>query len=216
MESLRGCGRALQLPIVGLGSSIDDRTMSNFRRVSASAKIDRAPCLFFVFLSPLHHFKIPQKPIFAGVVVWKNISDAPSIGLSRATSITKLTATFDSSSGASALTLGERSHGLALHLYPDRQGILPKGLQNLRSGHGVHWGYPKNSVKDKSANDTTAKPEVQMSLVRKRQQNGWVKGWKVMCANVSSASVTSVRSDVTPKFCETAASAFRMDLVFEV
>ena len=37
-----------------------------------------------------------------------------------------------------------------------------------------------------------------------------------MCANVSSASATSVRSDVTPKFCETAASAFRMDLVFEV
>ena len=149
MESLRGCGRALQLPIVGLGSSIDDRTMSNFRRVSASAKIDRAPCLFFVFHSPLHHFKIPQKPKFTGVVVWKNISDAPSIGLSRATSIRKLTATFDSSFGASALALG--SAATALHCTCTQTGreYFRKGCKILDLAMEFTEGTPRTVRKTK-------------------------------------------------------------------
>ena len=82
---------------------------------------------------PYITFKDTNNPLVAAVVVWKLTFDAPSIGLSRATSIAKSTATSNSSLFACALALGERSRGFALYLYPDMQGIVPKGLQNWSS-----------------------------------------------------------------------------------
>ena len=53
---------------------------------------------------PYITFKDTNKPLVAAVVVWKLISDAPSIGLSRATSIAKSTATSDIARNATHFT----------------------------------------------------------------------------------------------------------------
>ena len=77
--------------------------------------------------------------------------------------------------------------------------------------------YPDYGAKDRSANDTSAKPEVRMPTVRTRQQCEWDKSAKVKCAKARSANATLVRTDKTPKWfksCEAAVYAFLQDGVW--
>ena len=114
---------------------IDRRSTIAHCRTFAGSLLRSRSLQVSILLFTLRHitFKGTNKPLVAAVVVWKLISDAPSIGLSRSTSIAKSTATSDSSFDAFALALGERSRGFALYLYPDMQGIVPKGLQKPRA-----------------------------------------------------------------------------------
>ena len=101
---------------------------------------------------PYITFKDTNKPLIAAVVVWKMISGAASIGLSRSTSIAKSTATSDSSFDAFALALGERNRGFALYLFPDMQGKVPKGLQKP-GARGVSYRWRKAMVSQMTSID---------------------------------------------------------------
>ena len=90
-------------------SSLADRrsTVAHCRTFAGSLLRSRSLQVSILPSTPPYiTFEDTNKQLVAAVVVWKLISDAPSIGLSRATSIAKSTATSDSSFDAFALALG--------------------------------------------------------------------------------------------------------------
>ena len=147
---LSGCQHSPQPPIADRRSTIAHcRTFTGSLLRLRSLQVSILPSTL-----PNITFKDTNMPPVAAVVVWKLISDAPSIGLSRATSIAKSTAASDSSFDVFALAfaLRECSRGFALYLYPDTQGIVPKGMQKP-GARGVSYRRRKAPVSQMTSID---------------------------------------------------------------
>ena len=120
------------------------RTSAGFMLPSRSLQVSILLSTFSTSLS---------KTLIATVAVWKLIFNAPSIGLSKGDEQGEVNCNFQLElRRVCARRLGERSRGFALYLYPDMQGIVPKGLQKP-GVRGVSYRRRKATVSHMTSTD---------------------------------------------------------------